>query len=52
MDENKTEVEVKVTWKLAWGLFWRQLLIGLAFTTVIYAFIFALFGAALLAMMQ
>jgi hypothetical protein len=38
MDDNK--VEVKVTWKLAWGLFWRQLLIGMAFSAVIYAPIF------------
>jgi len=48
MDDNK--VEVKVTWKLAWGLFWRHLLIGMAFSAVLYAIIFMIFGAFWLAL--
>jgi len=28
--ENPTQVEVKVTWSLAWGLFWRMALMQLA----------------------
>jgi hypothetical protein len=30
-----TEFEVKPTWRLAWGLSWRMLLIGLAVEAVI-----------------
>jgi hypothetical protein len=52
MYDNKTEVEVKVTWKFAWSLFWRTFLIGLAFSTVLYGILFMIFGASLLALMQ
>ena len=32
--ETVEEVTVKPTWRLAWGLYWRQLLIGLALVGV------------------
>jgi hypothetical protein len=50
--DNKTEVEVKVTWEFAWSLFCRTFLIGLAFSTVLYGILFMIFGASLLALMQ
>jgi hypothetical protein len=34
MPENE-KVEVKPTWKLAWGLFWRMLLIWIGIVVVI-----------------
>jgi hypothetical protein len=40
------EVEVKVTWKLVWGIWWRMFLIGLAFYAVIWGFLF-IFGLTL-----
>lgn len=30
------KVEVKVTWSLAWSLWWRQMLIGLGVMAIIY----------------
>ena len=32
---EEEKVEVKPTWRLAWGLWWRMLLIGLGITVVI-----------------
>ncbi len=43
-------VEIKVTWGFVWAFFWRNLLLGLAFTAVIYFFIFLIFAACGLAM--
>jgi len=40
--------EIKVTWRLAWGLYWRMLLIGLGMSLVIWLVMFILLGAALL----
>jgi len=41
--ENKEseKVEIKPTWGLAWGLFWRILLISLAVGGIIYLIIHA-----------
>jgi hypothetical protein len=39
------KVEVKVTWRLAWGLWWRMLLIGLGLYAII-AVIALIVGAA------
>ena len=36
------EVEVKVTWKLVWGIWWRMLFIGIAFYLVLWGFFFML----------
>jgi hypothetical protein len=33
-------VEVKVTWKFAWGLWWRQILFSLAISAIIYIPVF------------
>lgn len=33
--EEEIEVIVKPTWRLAWGLWWRQLLIGLVLAGII-----------------
>ncbi len=41
------ENEVKPTWKLAWGLWWRMFLIGLGFSVVIGVVMY-LVGAALM----
>ncbi len=30
------EIEVKVTWRLAWALYWRMLLMGLGIAFVIW----------------
>lgn len=35
--------EVRPTWKLAWGLWWRMLLIGLGICVVVGGILFALF---------
>jgi len=32
---EEEKVEVKPTWRLAWGLWWRMFLIGLGITVVI-----------------
>ena len=42
------EMEVKVTWRLAWGLFWRWFLIQLGIS-IILGLIWFLFVAALCA---
>ncbi len=39
MDEN----EVRPTWRLAWGLWWRMLLISLGISVVVGGIMFALF---------
>jgi len=31
-----TQVEVKVTWRFAWSLWWRQLLFSVALGAIIY----------------
>ncbi len=41
------EMEVKVTWSLAWGLFWRCWLIGLGIYAV-FLIIILIIGAATL----
>jgi len=41
------ENEVKPTWRLAWGLWWRMFLIGLGFSVVIGVIMY-LVGAALM----
>ena len=38
--QKREQVEVKPTWRLAWGLFWRTFLIGLAFYGVLFLIIF------------
>jgi hypothetical protein len=30
------EIEVKVTWRFAWALYWRMLLMGLGISVVIW----------------
>ena len=42
------ENEVKPTWRLAWGLWWRMTLIGMGVSLVIWLVLFAACGAALL----
>ena len=44
--EEEEKVEVKVTWSFAWGLWWRWMLIGLAFMIPFYIIIFAIVGFA------
>ena len=39
------KVEVKVTWRLAWGLFRRWFLIQLGITAIIWLIIFLVFSA-------
>ena len=39
MDEN----EVRPTWKLAWGLWWRMFLISLGISVIIGGILFVLF---------
>lgn len=45
--QQSEQVEIKPTWRLAWGLFWRMFLINLAVVGVIYLIIFTI-GIALL----
>jgi hypothetical protein len=33
------EIEVKVTWRFAWALYWRMLLMGLGIACVVWAII-------------
>lgn len=40
--------EVKPTWALAWGLFWRMALMILGIYGIILAILFAVIGAALM----
>lgn len=40
--------EVKVTWRLAWGLWWRIMLITLGIYVIIGAIVFAVVGVALI----
>jgi len=42
------EVEVKVTWRFAWSLWWRTTLIGLGVCAVIYLILFLIIGVATL----
>jgi hypothetical protein len=42
------EMEVKPTWKLAWGLWWRMMLISIGIWGVIYLILFAIFGITFL----
>jgi hypothetical protein len=46
--ETMDEVEVKATWRLTWGLYWRMLLIGLGITVILWLIIFLTVGATLL----
>ena len=41
-----TEVEVKPTWRLAWGLFWKMFLIGLVIEAVLFIPVLLLIGIA------
>ena len=41
------KVEVKPTWGLAWGLWWRMFLIGLGVSVVIWLILFIVVGAAI-----
>jgi hypothetical protein len=45
------EVEVKATWRLAWGLFWRQFLIGLGVSAVMWLIMFVLLGITFLSVL-
>jgi hypothetical protein len=40
--------EVKPTWKLSWGLWWRMMLISLGIYAVIFIILLIIGGAALL----
>jgi hypothetical protein len=40
--------EVKPTWKLAWGLWWRMFLISLGIGVIIGAIMFILFWAGVI----
>ena len=40
--------EIKVTWRLAWGLWWRMMLITLGIYAVIGLIMFMVLGAALI----
>ena len=42
------ENEVKPTWRLAWGLWWRMTLIGIGVSLAIWLVLFAACGATLL----
>ncbi len=35
--------EIKVTWRLAWGLWWRMALIGLGVSFIIWLILFLMF---------
>jgi len=37
------EIEVKVTWRFAWALYWRMLLMGLGIAVVIWLIILVVF---------
>jgi len=39
------QMEVKVTWRLAWGLFWRWFLIQLGIGAIMWLIFFLVFGA-------
>lgn len=43
------KVEVKPTWKLAWGLFWKMFLIGLGIMAVINVILYFVFLKDILA---
>ena len=40
--------EIKPTWRLAWGLWWRCFLIGLGISVIIFAILFAVGLTALI----
>ena len=40
MEPERVENEVKPTWRLAWGLWWRMVLIGLGIGTVIWLILY------------
>lgn len=41
-------IEVKVTWRLAWGLFWRMLLMSLGIYAVIIILMLIIGAAAII----
>jgi hypothetical protein len=45
---ERDQVEVKPTWRLAWGLFWRWFLIGLGVYAIIWLIIIAVIGISFL----
>ena len=46
------KTEVKPTWQLAWGLYWRMLLIGLGMWVVVWLITFLAVGAAFLPFLE
>ena len=44
--------EIKVTWRFAWALWWRWLVIGLGFTVIIWLITFLAVGAAILPLLR
>jgi len=46
---ERDQVEVKPTWKLAWGLFWRISLISLGVYGIIWLIVIAVIGISFLA---
>ncbi len=46
------KVEVKPTWHLAWGLFWKMGLITLGIYAIVFGIMLAVLGAAFLALFQ
>jgi len=43
--------EIKATWRLAWGLWWKMVLITLGIYVIIGGIIFAVFGPAIFALL-
>jgi hypothetical protein len=40
------EMEVRVTWRFAWSLFWRMLLMGLGIACIVWAIMLIVFMIA------
>ena len=43
--------EIKATWRLAWGLWWKMFLITLGIWVVIIGIVLAVFGPAIFALL-
>jgi len=43
--------EIKVTWRLAWGLWWKMVLITLGIYVIIIGIVLAVFGPTMCALL-
>ncbi len=46
------KVEVKPTWRLAWGLFWKMGFIAWGIYAIIFGIMFAMLGPVLFALLR